>query len=92
MKKGSKEANNFTRKDFVGSFSKPYILKWSLWWALGMCGNFQARNIFSSSQNKIEMKKRSNKEKLELYVSFSTALKIQKVFAYTLIYYYLLCV
>jgi len=28
-------------KDFKESFGKKYILKWSLWWALGMCGNFQ---------------------------------------------------
>ena len=31
----------FVKKDFVTSFSNIYILKWSLWWALGMCGNFQ---------------------------------------------------
>ncbi|XP_023340838.1 thiamine transporter 1 [Eurytemora carolleeae] len=31
-------------KDFVKSFSNPYILKWSLWWALGTCGNFQVGN------------------------------------------------
>ena len=28
-------------RDFIKSFANPYILKWSLWWALGMCGNFQ---------------------------------------------------
>ena len=22
-------------------FRNTYVLKWSLWWALGMCGNFQ---------------------------------------------------
>jgi len=28
-------------KDFKEAFGKAYILKWSLWWALAMCGNFQ---------------------------------------------------
>ena len=32
------------RSDFLKSFGNAYVLKWSLWWALGMCGNFQARN------------------------------------------------
>ena len=31
------------RMDFLKSFGNAYVLKWSLWWALGMCGNFQAR-------------------------------------------------
>ena len=30
------------RNDFLDSFGNPYVVKWSLWWALGMCGNFQA--------------------------------------------------
>jgi len=34
----------FVKKDFTDSFSNTYILKWSLWWALGMCGNFQVGN------------------------------------------------
>ena len=29
------------KRDFVNSFSNLYILKWSLWWALATCGNFQ---------------------------------------------------
>ena len=29
------------RQDFKDSFGNPYVVKWSLWWALGMCGNFQ---------------------------------------------------
>ena len=28
-------------KDFKDSFGDAYVVKWSLWWALGMCGNFQ---------------------------------------------------
>eukprot|EP00095_Tigriopus_kingsejongensis_P007313 maker-scaffold431_size173393-snap-gene-0.28 protein:Tk07313 transcript:maker-scaffold431_size173393-snap-gene-0.28-mRNA-1 annotation:"hypothetical protein DAPPUDRAFT_59074" len=32
------------RADFLTSFGNPYILKWSIWWALGMCGNFQVGN------------------------------------------------
>ena len=31
------------RRDFVRSFSDLYILKWSVWWALAMCGNFQVK-------------------------------------------------
>jgi len=38
------KAYNFVKKDFVTSFSNVYILKWSIWWALGMCGNFQVGN------------------------------------------------
>ena len=31
--------------DFVNAFCKnTYVLKWSVWWALGMCGNFQVGN------------------------------------------------
>lgn len=32
------------RRDFFESFGNLYILKWSVWWALGMCGNFQVGN------------------------------------------------
>merc|ERR1711988_1438701 len=32
------------KRDFVNSFSNLYILKWSLWWALATCGNFQVGN------------------------------------------------
>ena len=32
------------KNDFIQSFGNPYILKWSLWWSLGMCGNFQVGN------------------------------------------------
>ena len=31
-------------RDFRSAFSNPYVLKWSVWWALGMCGNFQVGN------------------------------------------------
>ena len=34
------------RKDFMDSFGDAYIVKWSLWWALGMCGNFQVNYYF----------------------------------------------
>jgi len=37
-------AFSFVKKDFVSSFSNIYILKWSIWWALAMCGNFQVGN------------------------------------------------
>ena len=29
------------KKDFKDAFGNVYILKWILWWALAMCGNFQ---------------------------------------------------
>lgn len=32
------------QRDFVGAFKDKYVLKWSVWWALGMCGNFQVGN------------------------------------------------
>jgi len=38
------KAFHLVKKDFVTSFSNIYILKWSIWWALGMCGNFQVGN------------------------------------------------
>jgi len=31
-------------QDCYKSMKKPYVLKWSLWWALSMCGNFQVGN------------------------------------------------
>ena len=40
--------------DFVRSFSDLVILKWSVWWALAMCGNFQVKlgnQYFSVSSN-----------------------------------------
>ena len=44
MKERFSKAFNFVKKDFVSSFSNIYILKWSIWWALGMCGNFQVNS------------------------------------------------
>ena len=38
------KAEKMIRMDFRNAFSKPYILKWSFWWALAMCGNFQVGN------------------------------------------------
>ena len=35
------KAFGFIWNDFITSFSDPYILKWSIWWALGTCGNYQ---------------------------------------------------
>ena len=32
------------KTDFLMAFRSPYVLKWSLWWALAMCGNFQVGN------------------------------------------------
>ena len=33
------------KEDFINAFCKNrYVLKWSIWWALGMCGNFQVGN------------------------------------------------
>ena len=29
------------KSDFVLAYSNPYVARWSLWWALAMCGNFQ---------------------------------------------------
>ena len=39
----SRRAFLLVRGDFVRSFSDLYILKWSVWWALAMCGNFQVK-------------------------------------------------
>merc|ERR1719186_159106 len=44
MKERFSKAFHLVKKDFVSSFSNIYILKWSIWWALGMCGNFQVGN------------------------------------------------
>ncbi|CAB4056795.1 SLC19A2_3 [Lepeophtheirus salmonis] len=30
--------------DVVAAFGNPYILKWSIWWSIGMAGNFQVGN------------------------------------------------
>ena len=29
--------------NFKSSFSQGSVFRWSLWWALGMCGNYQVR-------------------------------------------------
>ena len=39
----SKRALSLVIRDFRDYFSNTYVLKWSLWWALGMCGNFQVQ-------------------------------------------------
>lgn len=39
-----RSACEFVKRDFISSFSNLYILKWSIWWALGTCGNFQVGN------------------------------------------------
>ena len=36
---------NHVKEDFTNAFLKnTYVLKWSIWWALGTCGNFQVGN------------------------------------------------
>ena len=44
--RGVSKTNPFfrIRRDFVMAFRSPYVFKWSLWWALAMCGNFQVGN------------------------------------------------
>ena len=44
--RGVSKTNPFFRikRDFVMAFRSPYVFKWSLWWALAMCGNFQVGN------------------------------------------------
>ena len=42
----SRRALSLVTRDFRDYFSNTYVLKWSLWWALGMCGNFQVRGKF----------------------------------------------
>ena len=37
----SRRAFSLVIRDSRDYFSNTYVLKWSLWWALGMCGNFQ---------------------------------------------------
>jgi len=32
------------KKDFSSAYSSSHVVKWSLWWALGTCGNFQVGN------------------------------------------------
>ena len=34
-------ALRLVKEDFSLSFRSPYVVKWSLWWALATCGNFQ---------------------------------------------------
>jgi len=41
-------------RDFNDAFRKPYILKWSIWWALGMCGNFQVGNYIQPLWQEIQ--------------------------------------
>ena len=32
------------KSDFILAYSNGYVAKWSLWWALAMCGNFQVKS------------------------------------------------
>ena len=41
-----RRALRLVMRDFKDSFSNPYVLKWSVWWALGMCGNFQVKHEY----------------------------------------------
>jgi len=41
-------------KDFLSAFTSPYILKWSVWWALAMCGNYQVGNYIQTLWNEIK--------------------------------------
>ena len=43
-------------KDFKNSFGDVYVVKWSLWWALGMCGNFQVNDNSEGSRNPFQTK------------------------------------
>ena len=43
--KGSR-ALHLLHRDFRDAYGQPYVLKWSLWWALGMCGNFQVDGVY----------------------------------------------
>jgi len=31
------------RLDFISAYGCSHVAKWSLWWALGTCGNFQVK-------------------------------------------------
>ena len=41
LREKGRRAVHLLHRDFRAAYSQPYVLKWSLWWALGMCGNFQ---------------------------------------------------
>ena len=46
LREKSRRALSLVTRDFRDYFGNTYVLKWSLWWALGMCGNFQVRRKF----------------------------------------------
>ena len=41
LREKGRRAVHLLHRDFRAAYGQPYVLKWSLWWALGMCGNFQ---------------------------------------------------
>ena len=41
--------------DFKKFYTKPSLIKWSLWWAFGMCGTFQVGNYVQSLWKQINM-------------------------------------
>jgi len=47
-------AGTLISKDFLSAFTSPYILKWSIWWALAMCGNYQVGNYIQTLWNEIK--------------------------------------
>eukprot|EP00096_Caligus_rogercresseyi_P003935 TRINITY_DN1788_c0_g1_i1.p1 TRINITY_DN1788_c0_g1~~TRINITY_DN1788_c0_g1_i1.p1 ORF type:complete len:428 (+),score=38.52 TRINITY_DN1788_c0_g1_i1:139-1422(+) len=43
-KRGWKTVLSYFKNDAVNAFSNTYVLKWSIWWSIGMAGNFQVGN------------------------------------------------
>jgi len=48
-------------KDFKSAYRNPYILKWSLWWALAMAGNLQVQNYIQALWKVLDAKGETRK-------------------------------
>ena len=56
------------KEDFSAAFLKnTYVLKWSIWWALGTCGNFQVGNYIQPLWETIQPSTGENTENVHIW-------------------------
>ena len=45
LQEKGRKASRLLYRDFRDAYGQLYVVKWSLWWALGMCGNYQVGGV-----------------------------------------------
>ena len=62
--------------NFKTSFTQGSVFRWSLWWALGMCGNYQVRMYFLASIIRYFFDMKMSRQKLGLIIKTVQFLQI----------------